>query len=176
MSAINKEKEKLITQEMLKNILHYNPDTGIFIWIKRINRYSTIKLGQIAGYINLKGWRMIKIGVRYEYYAHRLAFLYMTGKWPENQIDHIDNNKSNNRWLNLRAANNSQNHRNVPKRKTNKSGYKGVYYAKDRGKWRALICINGKKINLGQFGTAIDAWESYCCACIKYHGEFARVA
>lgn len=160
----------MISQSKLKKYLHYDPDTGIFT--KKIYRPGTI-----AGCKDDRGY--ILIGVDYKSYrGHRLAFLYMTGKMPE-QVDHIDRDKSNNRWSNLRIATNSQNHINKEKQKNNTSGFKGVGFQKNRKHlktpWRVRIKVNKKEIYLGHFSTPEKAALAYNEAAIKYFGEYARL-
>ena len=163
-----------LTQEMLKEILHYNSKTGIFIWKK--SNSNVVKIGQVAGFTNGKGY--IEIGINKKYYkAHRLAFLYMTGKIPNTDIDHKDRNRTNNKWNNLRAATRSQNIQNSNKPITNTSGYKGIFYIKDskRNPWGAKIVVNSKSIYLGCFKTKIDAAKAYDQAALKYFGEYAKL-
>lgn len=155
----------LITQDELKERLHYDPETGIFTDLKNKNReLNTI---QSRGYIGITI-------LKKQYLAHRLAYLYMTGKWPDCQIDHVNQIKDDNRWSNLRAASISQNMHNVKIRSDNSSGYKGVwrcYY--NNKKWRASIKYNGKKINLGTYNTPEEASEVYKKKAIELMGEFA---
>jgi hypothetical protein len=106
--------------------------------------------------------------------AHRLAYLYMTGRCPADQIDHKDGNRSNNCWDNLREATGSQNQCNRPARRTNKLGLKGVH--KRRYGYRAELKGDGRRIDLGSFPTAEAAHEAYVAAAKQFHGEFARVA
>lgn len=137
---------KKLTQKRLKELLHYNPDTGIFTW--RISPNSTVKKQTIAGTIKKTGYVQIKID-RKLYQAHRLAFLYMEGYTPENEVDHIDRNPSNNRWSNLREASRICNVRNCKVSIKSKSGITGVYwYAKSR-KWAATITVNKTRFFLG---------------------------
>ena len=108
----------MITQARLKELLTYDPETGYFT--RNVN-VKGANAGERAGTITAKGY--IAIGIdRKHYLAHRLAFLYMTGEWPKELVDHKDTIKINNKWENLREATNSQNKRNVGARKTNKSG------------------------------------------------------
>ena len=127
--------------------------------------------GAVAGRVN-NGYR--EIGIKnIRYLAHRLAWLYVHGEWPQHQIDHIDGDKLNNLIANLRLATNSQNGANRGAPADNTSGYKGVSRAKQR--WRAVISVKGRYRHLGTFGTAEEAYAAYCKAARELHGEFARV-
>lgn len=108
-------------------------------------------------------------------YLHRVILERIIGRKlvRSEQVDHIDGNGLNNRRDNLRLATNSQNHHNISKRSDNKSGYKGVCYS--GGKWVAQINVSGKQTYLGRFDTPENAYEAYCEAAKKYHGEFARI-
>lgn len=99
----------------------------------------------------------------------------MTGSWPDGEIDHRDNDQSNNRWNNLREATRHQNNRNKPKTRANTSGYKGVSFHKTSGLWTAFITLNGNAKNLGYSKTKEGAYELYCDAAIKNYGEFANL-
>jgi hypothetical protein len=138
-----------------------------------------VRANDVAGTVTKKGYIHIGIGGRY-YKAHRLAWLMMTGSWPESQIDHRDLDKSNNRWGNLRLATNTQNTANVGARSHNVCGLKGVHSITTRhgkfGGWRAQIRVSGKLIHLGVFDTALAAHEAYELASREYFGDFARAA
>ena len=161
----------MITQLELIRLLNYNPNTGLFIWL--ISTARRIKVGDIAGSLNNRGYITIIINGK-SYKAHRLAFLYMTGNWPKDQVDHINMIKSDNRWNNLREANTSQNKGNSLKHNDNKSGVKGVYWNKTINKWCAQIGVNSKTIHLGYFDNIEDAKIAYETAAIKHFGEYAR--
>jgi hypothetical protein len=108
------------------------------------------------------------------YQVHRIIFEMFNGKIPNGKfLDHIDNNRSNNKIENLRLATHSENmkNRNIPK--NNNSGYKGVYFRKDIKKWYVQITLNNKRINLGVFLDILEASAVYDKAAIKYFGEFA---
>ena len=122
-----------LTQEYLKSILEYNPETGLFIWLKQVS--NRIKSGSTAGTIRSDGYVKIIIN-RKIYFAHRLAWLYMTGKWPEDLVDHKDNIKHNNIWENLREANHSQNNKN---RAAYGTTDKNIYPY--RGKFVVRVCL-----------------------------------
>ena len=167
-----------LTQSYLKSILSYDPETGIFTWKERsdVPKESNSRFaGKEPGY-KQKGkntfYRRIVINGKL-YLAHRLAWLYMMGNWPPKQIDHIDGNGLNNRFENLRLADNRQNKGNSRIYKNNKLGIKGVH--KRRNRYVAQISISGKCIHLGYFDTPQQASTAYKRAAEKYFGEFARV-
>jgi hypothetical protein len=143
----------MITQSELKELVRYNKDTGEFVYIKPRKR---IKVGDTAGRNHSKGYWVIGINGR-QYLAHRLAWLYITGEWPSDQVDHINHDRSDNRWGNLREATNKINHQNRPMQKNNKSGFTGVFWEKAINKWRSQIKVGGKKIHLGVFDNLSDA-------------------
>ena len=100
----------MITGAQLEHMLHYDPDTGIWTWVNPPVHNSKLK-GQVAGTVREDGYRTIRIQ-REAYYASRLACLWMTGKWPVEEMDHIDRDPSNDCWSNLREASSSLNKRN----------------------------------------------------------------
>lgn len=140
----------MITQERLKQLLHYDPNTGVFT---RIYTNRADRLGKQPGSRNTKGHVQIRLDGAL-YVAHRLAWLYVNGEFPTNQIDHIDGDKANNKFLNLREATNKQNQENVPLQVNNTSGYRGVSFDKRLKKFRAYVCHNRQQITLGFFVTA----------------------
>jgi hypothetical protein len=160
----------MITQEQLKEILEYNPDTGVFTRTKTINNRAV--LGSVAGYKTKDGYNRIKIN-RKHYKTHRLAYLYMTGNFPKNSIDHINHIKDDNRWANLRDATNSQNQANRVKHKNNTSGYTGVHWCKRRKKWCARIRYMYSFVHIGYYTTPQEASEAYKKKAIELFGEFA---
>ncbi len=97
----------------------------------------------------------------------------MTGEWPENEVDHEDLDKSNDRWANLRLATHAQNQTNSRPRRHNRAGLKGVSIAKG-GRYQAKISVNGKTVHLGHFDTAVSAHSAYCEAARNQHPEFFR--
>lgn len=139
-------KNELLTQEYLKQILHYNPDSGEFFWIKN----TPIENWKRAGTKNPLRYVQILIQGKI-YLAHRLAFIYMKGENPIEQIDHINHNKIDNRWCNLRLVSHQENHRNMPIQLNNKSGHNGIYWHKSANKWCSMIKVNGKNKYLGLF-------------------------
>lgn len=149
----------VLTKDRLKELLNYNPDTGIFTRLTAPT--NKVKIGDVSGSINKKGYIEIKVDYK-KYLAHRLAHLYMTGNFPKNQIDHIDGIKNNNAWTNLRdvtPAENSQNRRTA--KKNNKSGLLGVYTNSNCSTYRSQIWINGVCKQLGSFKTKEQAHAAY---------------
>ena len=159
-----------LTAERLKELLHYDPETGVFTWIKTVKRGGRASVGDTAGSMMLNS----RIGIGVEgtlYYAHRLAWLYIYGRWPVTGIDHIDGDPTNNRLCNLREATQAQNNQNrssIPM-KTNKSGFMGVSWEAKRKKWFASIRNNGKTVYLGRHSTPELAHAAYCKAKAAFH-------
>jgi len=145
----------MITQARLKELLSYDPDSGIFTW--KINRTGAAKAGSVAGNLNSStGYIHIKIDGK-AYQAHRLAWLYIYGYLPENQIDHLNGIRDDNRITNLREVSRVCNMQNQKTRSDNRSGFAGVYWDKQHRKWKAYITIQGKVHSLGYYDTALDA-------------------
>ena len=139
-----------LTAERLKELLNYDPNTGVFTW--RVRRGFTAPAGGVAGTKDSRGY--IQIGVdRTLYLAHRMAWFYTHGCWPENALDHINRVRTDNRIAKLRPATHALNNQNASRRVDNKSGATGVYYNKKLSKWQAHIRINRKSRHLGMFLT-----------------------
>jgi hypothetical protein len=143
-----------LTQSQLKELLHYDPDTGIFTNLVTRNRGALI--GNQAGYLAPKGYVIISIK-RIKYQAHRLAWFYVYGVWPIKQLDHINRIKNDNCIFNLREATISQNHQNIQLQSNNTSGCKGVSWRKDINKWYVRIYLNREQITIGYFKFLSDA-------------------
>lgn len=144
----------MLTQDRLKEMLHYDEDTGIFT---RKTKVANRLAGTVSGANHNKGYLQITIDGE-NFLAHRLVWLYVYGKWPQNQIDHINRNKKDNRILNLRDVSNSTNQMNIGLRSHNSSGVTGVVKSsKSHKPWAAQIHRNNKKIFLGYFHTVEEA-------------------
>lgn len=131
----------------LKRILHYDPESGVFVW--KVKPSMIVDSGDIAGTICTDGYINILIK-RKRYKAHRLAFLYMTGEFPE-YVDHINGIRDDNRWNNLRECSRKQNAQNAKLRTDNSSGIKGVYWHSRAKKWAAQARMDGKTKTIGYF-------------------------
>lgn len=169
-----------ITVETLREIVHYDPDTGIFRWLPRMETdqyvatWNTRYAGQEAGNINYAGYVVITIHYQHMM-AHRLAYLYMTGEHPPTPLDHIDRNKANNAWANLRLASHSSNGFNVTKRANNTSGAKGVYWHEGAQKWMVSVTHNKTTYYGGLFEDKTDAIDAANVAIERLHGDFAKL-
>ena len=147
------QKNKL-TQKRLKELLDYNPENGIFVW--KVAKAKSVRIGCVAGTTNKDGY--IEIGIDYNrYLAHRLAWFYVYGYFPEHDIDHINRIKTENFIDNLREVSNQCNQRNTGNRNNNTSGVKGVSWHKDREKWMAYIAVNQNIKYLGLYNELSNA-------------------
>lgn len=168
--TISAARKPPLTQERLKELLHYDPETGEFTWLRGK------RAGKKTGLRSPKS-QYCRIHILSEpQFVHRLAWLYMTGKWPDHFIDHIDTNKFNNRWSNLRRATKAQNTNNRGLSKRNTSGFKGATFDKRRRLWLAQIVCQSRHYHLGRFRTAEEAHAAYVAKAKEFHGEFARTA
>jgi hypothetical protein len=150
-------KTNCITQEKLKEILDYNPDTGIFTW--KVSKAKRIKVGSVAGCKNNLGYILIRIDGKI-YLAHRLAWLYTHGDFPLNCIDHINQIKDDNRICNLRDVTVSENMQNQSQ---------VLGYTKNGSKYKATITLNNILYQLGSYATKEQARQAYLDAKIKLH-------
>ena len=155
----------MLTQEVVKSLFTYSPDTGELR--NKVKRAQRSKIGDSPGYINHDGYLRIQIKGK-NYMAHRIIWLYVYGEWPINQLDHINGIPSDNRISNLRPATNSENRQNLHRaHKNNKSGFLGV--GKNWNKWKACIKINNKLIYLGSYKTPQEAHKVYMEAKRRIH-------
>jgi hypothetical protein len=158
-----------ITQDKLKEALHYDAQTGIFRW--RFSSSAAVKPWDVAGSKNSDGYTNIKVYKTF-FKAHRLAWFYMTGEWPTLQIDHIDGNRSNNAWANLREATMKQNMENKKRNRNNTSGHSGVSWHKTSKKWLARLGHNQNRIFLGYFESFEDAVQANIAKRAELHTHY----
>jgi len=166
----NHSPERNFDQAYLKEILRYEPDNGHFFWRKLLSKRAVP--GKKAGW-SQNGYVCISIHGRY-YRAHRLAWLYIYGEWPEYEIDHINGVPDDNRIENLRPATSCQNKMNAAIRSDNSSGFKGVQWNSQRKRWKAVIQKDGKVKHLGFYHDVEEAAAARATAEIKYFGEYRR--
>ena len=157
----------MIRHKRLLYLLHYEPSTGIFLW--RITRGGNALIGDIAGTPLSNGYISIYIDGK-RYLAHRLAWFYMTGKWPNNEIDHENTINDDNRWVNLREATSTQNKVNSKLRIDNTSGAKGVSFHSRIGRWRATISNK----HIGYFDTKKAAIAARKTTAKDTYGKYIR--
>ena len=176
----------LPTPEVLRQLLRYEPETGKLFWLERSSEFFGCPRihrswnGQHAGKEALAndngaGYPCGRIFDR-PYLAHRVIWAIVTGSWPVDQIDHINNVRDDNRMENLRQATNAQNQFNQEKQSNNTSGFKGVYLDSRRAKWFAAARCNGRNIHLGYFSDAASASVAYEAYAKSAHGVFVRLS
>ena len=167
-----------LTQARLKELLDYDPETGVFTWLERsaLPQWNARFAGTRAGAITSLRHRRsayLQISVdRRLYLAHRLAWLWINGSWPDDQIDHRDCDGLNNRLGNIRTCTSRQNHGNTRTHRRNKAGLKGV--APAGNKYAAYIQISGATEYIGTFETAEAAHAAYCKRAFEVFGPYAR--
>lgn len=159
----------MITHDRLLELVHYDPDTGIFT--NKVRRNNISPIGKVLGTKNASGHLVAQLDKKM-YLLHRLAWFYCFKEWPEDILDHIDRNPENNRLDNLREATKVTNSYNSRLRKDNTSGIKGVYFDKRRNLFYSQIVANKQKTFLGYFETKEAAAKAYSEAAKLAHGEF----
>lgn len=173
------------TPDAIRDLLIYDKDTGKFYWRKRpasmfkstraCNAWNARLSGKEALTTDNNGYKKGGImGV--DYMAHRVAWVLHYGEWPAGDIDHINCIRNDNRIVNLRDATDSENLSNRGAQNNNKSGFKGVHFCNRAKAWVSKIQKDGVNHYIGTFSDPIKAYEAYCAAAEKHHGEFARVA
>lgn len=161
-----------LTRARLREVLKYDPDTGWFTWLVRTSIRTAV--GQRAGTRHKFGYRLIYVdSVRYR--EQHLAWFYMYGYWPKNQLDHINRVRDDNRWCNLRAATASQNRANSAVRSQSKLGVKGVQQMRS-GRYRANVRDHGVYVCLGTYDTIEEAVAVHTARHRELHGKFSSSA
>lgn len=157
-----------LTQEAVRDLLEYDQESGVLTWRKSNGAH---KAGHRAGGLGVRGYRLISVnGKRYP--EHRIIFLWMTGVFPPHDVDHVNRDKSDNRWSNLRPATRAENLHNLARRAGNSSGKRGVWWHAKAAKWTAQIRVRGRRIHLGLFDSVDLASEAYEAAACKHFGAF----
>jgi len=157
----------------LRDLLDYDPATGVFTW--RVFVKGTRGKGAVAGYTRPDGYQIIVVD-KCRYLSHRLAWLWMTGAWPTDTIDHKDGNPRNNRWANLRAASRSQNMANQRTRASNMTQLKGVSFSARDKRWFGRLVADGHLHSSGYLNCPAAAHLWYVVEANKRFGEYARVS
>lgn len=156
----------VLTQSYLKECLGYDQHTGVLVWKKRPSKHFKWERhhtgwnkkfsGKAAGSVNRIGYRIISIDNK-GYRAHRLVWLWVTGEFPEEEMDHINHRKDDNRLHNLRSATNRENSRNRTLQLNNSSGVTGVWWDESRSNWRASISVEGRQKMIGRYTSLAEA-------------------
>lgn len=165
----------MLEHNRLRELLSYDAETGEFRWLTKPNR--SVRIGSVAGCPRASARGRGDIGIRVDgkqYAAHRLAWFYVYGIWPVDQIDHVNCDASDNRLCNLREATAGQNQANKRISKANKSGIKGVCWHAREKRWYASIRYQGKSRHLGRFSSLEEARFAYWFYSNWFKGEFAR--
>jgi len=166
----------MITQARLKELLHYDPDTGVLTWLVNRGRIPAgAQCGSESEHREGQSYRKVTIDGK-NYLSHRLAWLYIHGDFPDCQIDHKNGDGTDNRLANLRDVTNTINQQNRTIHRNNKSGFTGVRWHKHWSRWTAIITVDSNKIYLGSFDNKIDAVAARMRANKKYgfhenHGQ-----
>ena len=155
---------KELSQSRLRSLLHYDPSTGVFTW--KVAPTKSVKPGSVAGSKHGDGYIQMKVATK-SCMAHRLAWFYIYGVWPREQIDHINGDRADNRLCNLREATNAENSQNIKARTNNTTGYLGVTLYKS--KYKAQIKVEGTNVHLGYYATPEQAHQAYLAAKAKLH-------
>jgi len=178
--------KSLLTPELLRQLLQYDPETGNFAWRERpVDLFDSARTARLwnarwAG----KPAFTAKHSQGYHHgaifavtvFAHRIAWAMTYGSWPSGVIDHINGDRSDNRIANLRDVTHAQNLCNRSKTVANTSGFKGVSWDQRSKKWAAWIKAEGKQQYLGKFDSREAAHAAYVAACERFHGEYGRTA
>ena len=157
-----------ISIDFLRQVLTYDPDTGFLYWV------GSYQGERQAGYIGKGGYRYVQIK-RQRFLAHRVAWALHYSEWPNQFLDHVNSHRADNRIVNLRLANPSENNWNKTLQTNNTSGFKGVTFHRASGKYVAQITVQKVRHRLGSFDTAEQAHAAYVKAAQELHGEFHHV-
>lgn len=157
-----------LTSTEIRRLMTYDPETGVCRWL--VNRGTRSLAGNVAGSPHCEGYLHCRI-YRKQYMLHRLIWLWMTGEWPRNQIDHVNGNRIDNRWANLRDVLPHENNQNraLISKNNNTSGLIGIYWSTRDKNWRAQLRHKGKLYNIGRYATVEDALRARNAFKFKMH-------
>jgi hypothetical protein len=158
-----------LTAERLRELLSYDPETGVFTWRVRIR--GNVHPGMASASSRRRGYARVKVD-GHAYAAHRLAWLYVYGEWPAGFIDHKNRDRADNRISNLRIATLSQNQHNRGASRLSSTGVKGVYLDRKRGGYQVSLAVNYKSVYIGRCKTIAEGAELYRAAVSKHHRDF----
>lgn len=156
-----------LTAERLRELVSYNPVSGELVWLRTVS--STAVAGKPVGKLDISHGYLRRTVDCVRYAEHRLVWLYMTGEWPESQIDHVNGDRKDNRWENLREATDSENRQNMARRSNGSSRFPGVRWFKRDQRWAAAITKDYKQKHLGYFDSEEAAFSAYCAAKAELH-------
>lgn len=163
-------KRNEITQEVVMRLFNYDPLTGVLTAKTKVKKRQ---IGDVLGTADKRGYLAVSVNTA-PCLIHRIAWLFMTGQWPAHEVDHINGNKGDNRFANLRAATRGENAKNRKFSSNNTSGVKGVCRHKRSPNWRAMVYVDGKQIGLGFFKTIEEAEKAVKRERERLHGEFVN--
>lgn len=144
----------MLTADRARELVSYNPETGVFVW--RVQRNGTFRNKDSIGWVDSHGYRLLGMDGR-KYKAHRVAWLLVYGEWPKSQLDHINRDRADNRIANLREVTNAENGQNAKPRTDGKSGVVGVHFLKNCNRWWAYINTNRERVTVGYFESFEEA-------------------
>jgi HNH endonuclease/AP2 domain len=163
----------MLTHERLLQLLSYDPETGVWTW-NNPDAMNKKPINKVAGTISVHGYRIITISGS-KYRSARLAQFYMTGSWPEEEMDHINRDSLDDRWENLRVACRSENALNRGIQSNNTSGVPGVHWDESRKKWYVQVKKHGNGFFYGRFDTLEEAIAARDIGAKQFHGTFANL-
>jgi hypothetical protein len=157
----------MLTHERLLEVLDYDPETGVFRW--KVSPRGNVCAGDVAGCLGGRGYAAIGVDLAL-YRAHRLAWFYVTGEWPQGAVDHVNGRRDDNRFSNLRVVSNAINSQNLRRAHSDsRTGLLGVYPHKKSGRFQSRIMVGGARKHLGTFETAQEAHAAYLAAKRQLH-------
>jgi len=159
--------------DLIRRLFNYNPETGALTWADDLGKYKAGKSAVVTRYRQVWGDFSAVVNIfGSSYQANRIVWAHVTGEFPIDEIDHKNRDRRDNRWSNLRRADRGQNQANTGLYSNNRAKVRGVHKT-TKGRWRAMISVNGKNRHIGYFDTAAAANAAWRLAAKQVHGEFA---